>query len=27
MSCGGHFSGGTTIEEAKEALAAGEDLT
>lgn len=26
MSCGGHFSGGTTIEEAKEALAAGEDL-
>lgn len=27
MSCGGHFSGGMTIEEAKAALAAGEDLS
>ena len=27
MSCGGHFSGGMTIEEAKEAVAAGEELT
>lgn len=27
MSCGGHFSGGMTIEEAKEAVAAGEALT
>lgn len=27
LSCGGHFSGGMTIEEAKEALAQGEDLT
>ena len=27
MGCGGHFSGGMTIEEAKEALAAGEELT
>lgn len=27
MSCGGHFSGGMTIEEAKAAVAAGEDLS
>lgn len=27
VSCGGHFSGGMTIEEAKEAVARGEDLT
>ena len=27
ISCGGHFSGGMTIEEAKEAVARGEDLT
>ncbi|SFP89642.1 Signal transducer regulating beta-lactamase production, contains metallopeptidase domain [Oscillibacter sp. PC13] len=26
MGCGGHFSGGMTMEEAKAALAAGEDL-
>lgn len=27
MSCGGHFSGGMTIEETKAAVAAGEDLS
>lgn len=27
VSCGGHYSGGMTIEEAKEAVARGEDLT
>ena len=27
VSCGGHYSGGMNIEEAKEAVARGEDLT